>query len=54
MVERVDCTRLGDKQVDLLGHASIKLTVDTCGKWLSKENKVAVDCLDDVVVGARR
>jgi len=29
-----------------LGHASIKLTVDTYGKWLPMENKAAVDRLD--------
>ena len=30
-----------------LGHASIKLTVDTYGKWLPMGNKAAVDRLDD-------
>ena len=30
-----------------LGHASIKLTVDTYGRWLRMENKAAVDRLDD-------
>ena len=30
-----------------LGHTSIKLTVDTYGKWLPMGNKVAVDKLDD-------
>jgi len=30
-----------------LGHASIKLTVDTYGKWLPMGNKGAVDRLDD-------
>ena len=30
-----------------LGHASIKLTVDTYGKWLPMGNKAAVDGLDD-------
>jgi len=29
-----------------LGHASIKLTVDTYGKWLPMGNKAAVDGLD--------
>jgi len=29
-----------------LGHASIKLTVDTYGKWLPMGNKAAVDRLD--------
>jgi integrase len=28
------------------GHSSIKMTVDTNGKWLPAENKVAVDKLD--------
>jgi integrase len=32
-----------------LGHASIKLTVDTYGKWLPMGNKAAVDGLDDPV-----
>jgi hypothetical protein len=31
-----------------LGHASIKLTVDTYGKWLPMGNKAAVDRLDRV------
>jgi hypothetical protein len=30
-----------------LGHASIKLTVDTYGRWLPMGNKVAIDGLDD-------
>ena len=30
-----------------LGHASIKLTVDTSGRWLPMGNKAAVDRLDD-------
>jgi integrase len=30
-----------------LGHASIKLTVDTYGRWLPMENKAAIDALDD-------
>jgi len=30
-----------------LGHASIKLTVDTYGRWLPMGNKAAVDGLDD-------
>jgi integrase len=30
-----------------LGHASIKHTVDTHGKWLPMGNKAAVDRLDD-------
>ena len=30
-----------------LGHASIKLTVDTYGKWLPMGNKAAVDRLDE-------
>jgi hypothetical protein len=30
-----------------LGHASIKLTVDTYGKWLPMGKKSAVDALDD-------
>ena len=30
-----------------LGHASIKLTVDTYGKWLPMGNKAAADGLDD-------
>ncbi len=29
-----------------LGHSSIKLTVDTYGKWLPLGNKAAVDRLD--------
>jgi integrase len=29
-----------------LGHSSIKMTVDTYGKWLPAGNKVAVDRLD--------
>ena len=32
-----------------LGHASIKLTVDTYGKWLPMGNKAAVDRLDDAM-----
>jgi integrase len=35
-----------------LGHASIKLTVDTYGKWLPMGNKAAVDRLDDASPGA--
>ena len=35
-----------------LGHASIKLTVDTYGKWLPMGNRAAVDRLDDVAAGA--
>ena len=35
-----------------LGHASIKLTVDTYGKWLPMGNKAAVDRLDDAAAGA--
>ncbi len=35
-----------------LGHASIKLTVDTYGKWLPMGNKAAVDRLDDATPGA--
>ena len=31
----------------MLGHASIKLTVDTYGKWLPMGNRAAVDRLDD-------
>ena len=30
-----------------LGHASIKLTVDTYGRWLPMGNKAAIDGLDD-------
>ena len=30
-----------------LGHASIKMTVDTYGKWLPMGNRAAVDRLDD-------
>ena len=30
-----------------LGHASIKLTVDTYGRWLPMGNTAAVDRLDD-------
>jgi len=36
-----------------LGHASIKMTVDTYGKWLPMGNKAAVDRLDDDVAGSR-
>ena len=36
-----------------LGHASIKLTVDTYGRWLPMGNKVAVDRLDDAGVGSK-
>jgi len=36
-----------------LGHASIKLTVDTYGKWLPMGNKAAVDRLDDVDAGSK-
>ncbi len=35
-----------------LGHSSIKLTVDTYGKWLPMGNKAAVDDLDDDLSGA--
>ena len=31
----------------MLGHSSIKLTVDLYGKWLPMANKAAVDRLDD-------
>lgn len=30
-----------------LGHSSIKLTVDTYGRWLPMGNKAAVDRLDE-------
>jgi len=33
-----------------LGHASIKLTVDTYGKWLPMGNRAAVNKLDDLAV----
>ena len=33
-----------------LGHASIKLTVDTYGRWLPLGNPAAVDRLDDAAV----
>ena len=33
-----------------LGHASIKLTCDTYGKWLRKRSPGAVDRLDDVAL----
>ena len=36
-----------------LGHASIKLTVDTYGKWLPMGNKTAVDKLDDRQDGSK-
>ena len=36
-----------------LGHASIQLTVDTCGRWLPMGNKAAVDRLDDDRSGSR-
>jgi integrase-like protein len=36
-----------------LGHASIKLTVDTYGKWLPMGNKAAVDRLDDKEPGSK-
>ena len=36
-----------------LGHASIKLTVDTYGKWLPMGNKAAVDRLDDGAAGSK-
>jgi hypothetical protein len=36
-----------------LGHASIKMTVDTYGKWLPMGNKAAVDRLDDVGTGSK-
>jgi len=36
-----------------LGHASIKLTVDTYGKWLPMGNKAAVDRLDDAAPGSK-
>jgi integrase len=32
-----------------LGHAGIKLTVDTYGKWLPMGNKAAVDRLDEPI-----
>jgi hypothetical protein len=35
-----------------LGHASIKLTVDTYGKWLPMGHKAAVGRLDDATPGA--
>jgi hypothetical protein len=31
----------------MLGHSSIKLTVDLYGRWLPIANKAAVDRLDD-------
>src|SRR5262249_11139703 len=34
-----------------LGHASIKLTVDTYGRWLPSGNNAAVDRLDDPGAG---
>ena len=34
-----------------LGHASIQLTADTYGRWLSIGNKAAVDRLDDTTRG---
>ena len=40
------------KQRSAGGHASIKLTVDTYGKWLPMGNKAAVDRLDDATPGA--
>src|SRR5439155_435279 len=36
-----------------LGHASIKLTVDTYGKWLPMGNKAAVNRLDDDEGGSK-
>jgi integrase len=36
-----------------LGHASIKLTVDTYGRWLPMGNKAAVDRLDDAGLGSK-
>jgi hypothetical protein len=36
-----------------LGHASIKLTVDTYGRWLPIGNKAAVDRLDDARGGSK-
>ena len=36
-----------------LGHASIKLTVDTYGRWLPMGNKAAVDKLDDGASGSK-
>jgi integrase len=36
-----------------LGHASIKLTVDTYGRWLPMGNKAAVDRLDDLGSGSK-
>ena len=36
-----------------LGHSSIKLTVDTYGKWLPMGNKAAVDRLDDSAPGSK-
>jgi len=39
-----------------LGHSSIKMTVDTYGKWLPSGNKNAVDRLDEAMptVAARK
>jgi integrase len=36
-----------------LGHASIKLTVDTYGRWLPMGNKAAADRLDDAGLGSK-
>jgi len=36
-----------------LEHASIKLTVDTYGKWLPMGNKATVDRLDDATSGSK-
>jgi integrase len=36
---------------ELLGHSSIKLTVDTYGRWLRKKAPGAVDRLDDMPAG---
>ena len=34
----------------MMGHSSIRLTVDLYGKWLPMGNRAAVDRLDDVAV----
>ena len=36
-----------------LGRSSLKLTVDTYGKWLPMGNKAAVDRLDDSAPGSK-
>jgi integrase len=36
-----------------LGHSSIKMTVDTYGRWLPMGNKAAVDRLDDSASGSK-